>query len=78
MKTLFALVFLFATHAVFAQDTAPPMDIRAQREAIQEQHKEQRDKVKAAREEKKKAHEERKQVREGRREKIKQKIEQRK
>ena len=78
MKTLFSLVFLFATNAVFAQEAAPPMDIHAQREAIQEQHKERRDKVKAAREEKKKAHEERKQVRELRREKIKQKIEQRK
>lgn len=75
MKTLFLLAALLATNAAFAQEA---MDIPAQREAIQEQHKEKREKVEAAREEKKEAHEERKKLRELRREKIKEKIEHRK
>jgi uncharacterized protein (DUF3084 family) len=75
MKILFLLAALLVNNAAFAQET---MDIPAQREAIQEQHREKREKVEAAREEKKKAHEERKQLREIRRDKIKEKIEHRK
>lgn len=75
MKILFLLAALLITNVTFAQEA---MDIPAQREAIQERHKEKREAVKAAREAKKKEHEERKKMRELRREKIKEKIEQRK